>query len=206
MIQFRFKLICLVGIAVALFSACSATQIKSVWKDPSYAAHPQRVMVIAVAREPIYRRIIEDEYVLQLKARGVDAIASYSTLPDSSQDDQKAIAKMVEQLGADTVLVSRLVSKRSVRVYYPATISYRPHYYGTWPDYYLHGYESINAPGYSTKYEYALMETNLYEASNDKLIWAVTTETGIENLNTSLIKPYISTILNTMVTHGILRN
>lgn len=206
MIWFRFKLIHLVGIVAVLLSACSATQIKSVWRDPAYAGRPQRVMVIAVAREPIYRRVIEDEYVLQLKARGMDAIASYSTLPDKNQDDQEAIAKMVGQLGADTVLVSRLVSKRSVRVYYPASISHRPHYYGTWPDYYMHGFESINAPGYSTKYEYALMETNLYDASNDKLIWAATTETGIDNLNTSLIKPYIASILNIMVTHGILRN
>jgi len=121
MIQFRFKIDLLVGIAVALFSACSATQSNQSGKT----RHMRRIRKgygNCSCQRPIYRRIIEDEYVLQLKARGVDAIASYSTLPDSSQDDQKAIAKMVEQLGADTVLVSRLVSKRSVRVYYPATI------------------------------------------------------------------------------------
>lgn len=206
MIRLRFYLIVFIVFAAVFLTACSTTQIKSVWKDPSYLLHPQRVMVIAVAKEPIYRRILEDEYVLQLKARGTDAIASYAILPDRSQDDQAAIAKMVVQLGADSVLVSRLVSKRAVRVYYPATISHRPYYYGTWPDYYLHGYESINAPGYSTEYEYALMETNLYDSRNDKLIWAATTETAIDSLNQTLIKPYIATILNIMVEHGLLRN
>lgn len=189
----------------AMLSACSTTQIKSVWKDPSYLGHPQRIMVIAVAREPIYRRIFEDEFVLQLKARGADAIASYATLPDRSQDDQAAIAKMVVQMGADTVLVSRLVSKRSVRVYYPATVSHRPIYYGKWHDYYRQGYETINTPGYTTKYEYALMETNLYDARNDNLIWAATTETGVESLNQTLIKPYIGTVLNIMVEYGVLK-
>lgn len=206
MTRFRLEVIALMGLAAVMLAACSTTQIKSVWKDTSYGGQPQRIMVIAVAREPIYRRIIEDEFVLQLKARGMDAIASYSTLPDRSQDDQEAIAKMVVQLGADTVLVSRLVSKRSVRVYYPATVTHRPYYYGTWPEYYLHGYESVIAPGYSTKYEYALMETNLYDASNDKLIWAATTETGVDNLNQTLIKPYIGKILKIMSEYGLLRN
>jgi len=199
------KTLGLSGLIVVLLVACATTQIKAVWKDASYTGRPQRVMVIAVAREPIYRRMFEDEFVLQLKARGTDAIASYSTLPDKSQDDQVAIAGMVKQLGADTVLVSRLVSKRSVRVYYPATISHRPYHYRTWPEYYRHGYDLINAPGYSTEYEYALMETNLYNARNDKLIWAATTETGVDNLKQALIKPYINTILKTMGDYGLLK-
>jgi hypothetical protein len=204
MLRFRNDIILLSGLAAIFLAACSTTQIKSVWKDPSYVGRPQRVMVIAVAKEPINRRIAEDEFVLQLKIKGIDAIASYATLPDSSQDDQSAIAKMVEELGVDTVLISRLVSKRNVHVYYPPTISHWPHYYGTWPDYYRYGYESMNTPGYLTKYEYALMETNLYDARSENLIWAATTETGIDNLNQKLIKPYIATIIKIMVAHGLL--
>ncbi len=204
MIRFRLALPALLGMLAVLLASCSTTQIKSVWKEPSYAGHPQKIMVIAIAKEPIYRRIFEDEFVLQLKARGVEAIASYATLPDKSQDDQAAIAKMVEQLGADTVLISRLVSKRTVRVYYPPTITHRPHYYGMWPDYYLHGYDFINAPGYTTKYEYALLETNLYDARNDKLIWAATTETGVDNFTQRLVKPVIGTILKLMTEYGLL--
>ena len=193
------------GLISILLSACSATQLKSVWKDPSYVGHQQRIMVIVVAKEPITRRIIEDEFVLQLKLRGTDAIASYATLPDKYQDDQSSIAKMVEQSKADSVLISRMVSKRSVRVYYPATVSYRPRFYGKWPEYYQYGYEAVNSPGYSTKYEYALMETNLYDASNDNLIWAATTETGVSSLEQTHIKTYIGTILNIMVEHRLLK-
>ena len=205
MILFKSKwfLFFVSGLTAALLASCSTTQIKSVWKDPSYFGRPQMIMVVAVAKEPITRRIIEDEFVLQLKARGTDAIASYTIIPDKSQDDQAVIAKMVEQMGADTLLISRLVSKRSVRVYYPAATTHRPHYYGKWPEYYRHGYETINTPGYTTKYEYALMETNLYDASNDNLLWAATTETGVNSLNQILIKPYIATILKLMTEHGL---
>lgn len=203
--QIRFKALGLLGLIVFLLAACATTQIKAVWKDYSYSSRPQRVMVIYVAKEPIYRRMYEDEFVSQLKARGTDAIASYTTLPDKSQDDQAAIASMVEQLGADAVLVSRLVSRRSVRVYYPATVSHRPNHYATWPEYYRHGYALINTPGYTTKYDYALMETNLYDVRNNTLVWAVTTETGADNLSQTVIKTYIATILKTMVDYGLLK-
>ena len=202
----RRYFLALIGFFALQLAGCSSTQIKSVWKDHSYLGYPQRVMVISVSREPIYRRIFEDEFVLQLKSRGTDALASYTILPDKSQDDQAAIAKVVTQWGADTVLITRLVSKRSVRVYYPAQVSHRPPYYRKWPDYYRFGYEAISTPGYTTQYDYALMETNLYNARNDNLLWAATTETGVENLNQALIKPYIGTILNLMVDYGVLRN
>lgn len=203
--QTRLKVLGLVGLIAFLLAACAATQVKAVWKDYSYSTRPQRVMVIYLAKEPIYRRMFEDEFVSQLKARGTDAIASYATLPDKSQNDQVAIARMVEQLGADSVLVSRLVSRRSVRVYYPATISHRPNNYGTWPEYYRQGYDLINTPGYTTKYDHVLMESNLYDVRNNTLVWAATTETGAENLSQSVIKTYIAGILKTMVDYGLLR-
>jgi hypothetical protein len=188
-----------------LLSGCATTQIKSVWKDPAYLARPQKVMVIGVFREPIYRRIVEDEFVLQFKLRGVDAIASYTTLPDRNQDDQEAIEKMVKQTGADSVLVTRMVSKRSVRVYYPAEITYRPRYYGKWPQYYRYGYDAITRPGYTTQYDYALMETNLYDVKMDNLVWAATTQTGVDRLNQSLIKPYIGNLMKLMADYGLVR-
>lgn len=192
-------------ISFVLLAACSTTQVKSVWKDPTYIGKPLKIMVVAVSKEAITRRMVEDEFVLQLKAHGVEGIASYSVLPDKKQHDQEAISKMVGQLGADSVLISRLVSKRNVRVYYPATITHRPHRYSKWPYYYQDGYEMVNTPGYSTKYEYALMEINLYDASNDNLLWAATTETGMSNFNQALVKPYIGSIMKLMGESGLLK-
>ena len=200
MTSFRHTILGLVklGILAALLSGCSSTQIKSTWKDPAYTGQAQKVMVIVVAQEPINRRIIEDEFVLQLSARGTEAYASYTLLSDKKQDDEDAIAKAIAQLGADTVLISRMISKRQVQIYYPVTHSFWPHYYGRWPGYYPFGFEGLNTPSHSNYYEYALMETNMYDARNDNLLWAVISETSVESLNQKLIKPYINTILNLM--------
>ena len=129
--------------AVLLLAACSSTpKIQSVWKDPAYQAQPHRIMVIGMSHEPLQRRVFEDEYVKQLRARGADAIASHTLLPDAQQDKQEAVAKVVAEQGADTVLLTRLVSKRSVKTYMPGTVYYHPVYYGMWRDYYHYGYES----------------------------------------------------------------
>lgn len=194
----------LLMLGALLVTACASTQINSVWKDPSYQTRPAKVMVIGVAKNPLNRRLFEDEFVVQLKARGTEAIASYTVLPDKQQDDQVAIAAKVTELGTDTVLITRLVSKKTVQSYVPGIAYFPPPYYGTWPDYYGYGYNYMYSPGYIIEDEYAVIESNLYEAKNDKLIWAASSETGISGLNQHLIKSYIGNMVSTMAEHGLL--
>lgn len=192
-------------LAAMLVTACSTTQLNSAWKDPSYKSRPAKIMIIGVAKKPLKRRLFEDEFVAQLKAHGTEAIASYTVLPDKKQDDQAAIAAKVKELGADTVLITRQVSKKTVKTYVPGTIYYPPPYYGTWPDYYGYGYRYMYSPGYIAEDEFAVIETNLYETRNDKLVWAASSETVMSDTNQSLIKTYIGVMVNAMAGHGLLR-
>jgi hypothetical protein len=187
-----------------LVTACASTQLTSVWKDPSYQTRPAKIMVVGVAKNPLNRRLFEDEFVQQLKSRGTDAIASYTVLPDRQQGDPAAIAKKVAELGADTVLITRLVSKKIVQVYVPGSPYYPPSFYGTWPDYYGYGYRYMYTPGYIAEDEYAVIETNLYEANSNKLIWAASSETGISDSDQSLIQGYIGVMVKNMIGLGLL--
>lgn len=192
-------------LALLLASCASTPQIKTVWTDPAYRGHPHRIMVIGMAKEPLNRRIFEDEFVAQLKAAGADALASYTLLPDVRQDNQAAVARMVEEQGADTVLITRLVSKRSVRTVMPGTVYYMPTYYDKWGDYYRYGYDAVVTPSYVSKSEYALMETNLYDARTDNLIWAASYEMEIAGMSREYLKPYVATLVNTLIEQGLLR-
>ena len=195
---------CISMLVAMLVTACVTTQVNSVWKDPSYKSRPARIMVIGVAKKPLKRRLFEDEFVTQLKAHGTEAIASYTVLSDKKQDDQVAIAAKVKELGADTVLITRLVSKKTVKVYVPGTIYYPPPYYNTWPDYYGYGYRYMQSPGYIAEDQYAVIESNLYETVNDKLIWAASSETVMNDTDQNLIKSYIGIMVNTMAGNGLL--
>lgn len=187
-----------------LLAACATTQINAVWKDPSYHGRPHRVMVVGMAKSPVNRRIFEDEFVRQFKARGVDAIASYTVLPDKKENDQAAIARKVDEQGADAVLITRLVSKKIEKFYVPGQVYYPPHQYGHWRDYYGYGYDAIYTPGYMAENAYAVMETNLYDAENDSLIWTASSQTVIRGADQNRIKSFIDIMVNSMAGQGLL--
>lgn len=196
-------LVCLVAVAM-LLSACATTQLNAVWKDPAYQSRPAKIMVIGMSKDPLRRRVFEDEFVTQLKAHGTDAIASYTVLPDSQQGEQDVIAAKVKESGADAILITRLVSKKTVKTYVPPTPYFPPPYYGSWPDYYGYGYSHMYTPGYIAKDEYAIVETNLYEAKNDKLVWAVSSETGISDSDPTLIQNFVGVMVTNMIGQGLL--
>jgi len=194
------------GVLMALLiTACATTKFTSVWKDPSYRGQPRKIMVIGVAKKAINKRIFEDEFVQQLKARGTDAVASYTVMPDEKQADNTAIAATMKEQGADVVLISRLASKKTVHTYVPGTVTYPPAYYGTWRDYYGYGYQAVYTPGYVAEDEYALMETNLYDADSGKLIWSASSETEIRGSDQNRIKSYVGVMVNAMAEQRLLR-
>ena len=204
MIRYFYNPLVYLAAVAMLLAACASTQVNAVWKDPNYQSRPARIMVIGVAKNPLNRRIFEDEFVSQLKARGTDAIASYTVLSDKLQDDNQAIADKVKELGADTILITRLVSRHVVQTYVPGTAYIPPPYYGSWPNYYGYGYQYMYTPGYIAEDEYAVIETNLYEAKSNKLIWAATSETGINGSDQNLIQTYIGVMVRTMIGLGLL--
>lgn len=205
------------GMLIAMFiTACATTRLTAVWKDQSYQGYPRKIMVIGVAKKPVNRRIFEDEFVRQLKARGTDAIASYTVLRDDKKGDHTVIAAKMKEQGADAVLITRLVSKKTVQIYIPGSVYYPPSayrpwrdhyppYYGTWRDYYGYGYQAMYTPGYIAEDEYALMETNLYNAGNDNLLWSALSETEIMGSDQNLIKSYIGVMVNSMSDHKLLK-
>lgn len=203
--MFRFLRSPVLSILLCMaLAACATTQLKAAWKDPAYRDRPHKVMVISVAKKPLNRRVFEDEFVRQLGAHGVQGIASYTVLSDRQQDNRAAIADRVAELGADTVLVTRLVARKSVQVYVPGTNFLPPPYYTNWQDYYLYGYQNLNRPGYFAEDEYAVMETNLYQAHNNKLVWAASSETATIGSDQKLIRGYVAAMVNSLVEHGLL--
>ncbi len=162
--------------------------------------------LIGVAKTPIIKKIVEDEFVRQFKSRGVDAVASYTLLLAEQLNDHDAvIAAKLKNQGADAVLISRFVSQRNVQYFAPEKIEYPPPYYANCWDYYETCAQSLYSPSYKAEDEYAVMETNLYDARNDKLIWAVASETVMLGSDQEQIKSYISAMVKGMVEQKLLK-
>lgn len=192
-------------VLVAVLAGCATTQITSSWKEPSYQGPPRKTMVISMSKQSVNRRVFEDEFVRQLKSRGTDAFASYTVLPDALGADHTAIASAVQKQGADTLLISRLISQKTKTTYIPGTVEPMPGYYGRWSHYYGFGYDAMYTPGYVSEEEYAIAETNLYDVNGDKLLWSAASETAIKGSDQELIKSFIQVMIKTMVEKQILR-
>ena len=109
-----------------------------------------------------------------------------------------AIAK-IKATGADTVLVSRLVDRKTVETYVAGAPS--PSYYNSWGNYY--GY--VYGPSYVIEDEYAYLESNLYQVASEKLAWSARSETWMAASNQDLITSFIKVIIDKLASDKVIK-
>src|SRR5262245_19768032 len=167
----------------ALDSCGPATQLTSSWADPTAANHTyKKIAIVGVTPRTAARRMYEDDFSAELQARGITAVSSYTFAAGDGQLDQQAAAEKLKEIGADAVIVTRLVDKQTVETYYPPTysaVAAPAPYYGGWYGYYSMGYTYMSTPGYVEQNDIFRLETNLYDLANDKLVWSGLTETTL---------------------------
>jgi len=183
-----------------IVAACATTTINSTWKDPAFATTPKKVFVVAVLKSETNRRFLEDEFVRQLAKSGVDAVASYQSFGEAMPKDKELILAKLQESGADTILINRLVDKRTEERYAPGSnYAVNTAYYRSWPGYYGATYSTVYTnPGYMVTDQYAVAESNLYSVANEGLLWAVNTDTWLNDPAIPLLKGYVATVTKAM--------
>ena len=191
-------------------TSCAATsQLTTSWADPGAVNRGlKKVVVVGATPNAAVRRMYEDTFASDLKARGIDAIPSYTVSGEGQLSKEEGSAKLKE-LGADGVIVTRLVDKQQYENYYPPTYSTYAApsaYYGGWYGYYSMGYTYQSSPGYVAENKVYRIESNLYDVSNDKLAWSGLTETTLSSGDApeTEIQPLIAAIAYDMEKKKIL--
>ena len=201
-----------------LLAACSSTTLSGSWKSPNYQGQLRKVYIVGVAKNEITRRIYEDEFGQQLHAQGVTGISSYKDLGSAADADQKVVAERASANGADGVLITRLLGKRTEEVTTPGRISgyssdpygfgpygYAPDpYYRNWGSYYDRRFEATYEPPTVTQFEVATFEANLYDAKSGDLIWSAQLETVLEANLQKLIADFVQTVIKDLRQQGLL--
>ena len=186
-------------------AACSSTKLVNQWENPQYVpARFDRILVIGVTRQPGIRRAFEDEFVTRLNAQNVDAVPSYSFIPEDGQVDENRLRQAIQQANADCVLMTRPVRverKTDVRPGYwdPApgvTAGLYPWYSAGWRGYY--------EPPRVYQYDVYISETTLYDARRNALVWSGTAQTTAPgNLNKE-IQRYVATVVRALKKANVL--
>jgi hypothetical protein len=193
--------------SMVIICACATTALRSVWEDKSYQGSPfRKVLIIGVFQEQAAERFFEDEFVREMKKKGVDAIPGYRVFPEGRMTKQELMAKVsemgnemvskVNEMGIDSVLVARLVDARDAGGYdtYPSRVDSGPSA-AKYFSYYVMCCESTITLGYEVAFE-----TKVFEVKSDKLIWSALSRTSfersLENTVTSFIPYMISNLRN----------
>ena len=160
---------------------------------PGGAAKPYRSLVVfGVAANGNVRRAYEDSFVVALRAHGVQARPGHKLLPEGGVGDVKAIKQAVIQSGADGVIVTHLVGERSETVYVQPHNYVSPSLYGSLYPYYGRVYGYVTEPGYYAKFPVLQLETNLYDAAREKLLWSARSQTMDPNSEKTTINEVIA--------------
>jgi len=179
---------------LCLPASCATTKMTEAWRDDTFRGTIRKVVVIGIFKEPDTRKIFEGEFAARLKERGVDATASYKIVSDAELPDKDVVIGKIRKLGADAVLVTRVVDMENVKAQAPGKGYVVPVYYGTYGSYYnySYGYER----GYTVQEGHADMETNLYGLGDEKLIWSGHSKTKFSATRYELIQAFVQTMLD----------
>ena len=197
----------LVLIAALVLTSCASTTLTSVWKDEAYRSGSiKKVLIITLSERPAVRRFFEDEFKRQMAPLGIESISSYTVVPYEKLSDKEFLAAQARDLQVDAVLITRLVDKKTVQSYFPPETTYMgPTGYPTgWSAYCYNCYQSITRPGYTVENEIVSLETNVFEARTDKLIWSALSDSFVESDKDDYIKSFISVIIKRLSDDKIL--
>jgi hypothetical protein len=193
------------------FFACSPTmKTTSSWTstDKSITANKtyKTVFISVITSKLEVRTKLENELALAVEKRGLVAIKSidkFAPVTAGTKPSKEETLELIKKQGADIILTTAIIDKTSETRYVPGTTSmYAPRYgyRGYWGGAY--GYSD---PGYYTTDKTYFLESNLFDANSDAVIWSAQSEaynpTSIEKAS----KKYTELIIAQMEKDGIIK-
>jgi hypothetical protein len=126
--------------------------------------------------------------------------------PDRKDLGLESIKRKVRDLGLKSVIVTRLVGIEKERYYVPGQSYVVPYgYYYRFRGYYPRAYTLAYEPGYWAEYKIAKLETNLYDAESDKLIWSAASESIDPRSAEEVVTALSDQIVDSLSRYGLLR-
>jgi len=195
---------------IIFYSCGSTTEIIGEWSEDEYKTGSiDKLLILGVVdqKKPLLKRKFEDGLVSAFKSRGTDAVASMDYMPYDEVIDSTTFEKYFSDLELDAVLVSRLVGidkERKVEAGYAYVLPYN-NYYGFY-GYYYAAVQYANTSSYLSKNVVVVLETNLYETKNKKIIWSGISETIDPDKASDVIKSLGAVLADKLSSEGFLAN
>ncbi|MBK9130355.1 MAG: hypothetical protein IPM20_01750 [Gammaproteobacteria bacterium] len=192
-------------LAVLAAGCATSTRLTNAWVDPDFQGAPfQKLIVVGISEVEGNRRIFEDEFSTALRAKGLEAVQSYTLLPETAKPGKSDLEEAVKQVGADGVIIARVVDIKHKSEFSPGYATVVPvagYPYGV---YQYYGGATIVTPPTVYTYEVVQVETSLWRTSDAKLVWSATTATTDPATLSKEIPGYTKVILGALQERGLI--
>ena len=185
-------------------TGCSTTSVLDSWIKSDYAARPlTSILVVGLTKDPGNKFRWENAMARILRQSGINKVeTTLSAFPNYQEIiDKGQIIDYVNNNDIEGVLVTRLVDTKQETVYHPPTGGYYSgtySYYRNFDSYYTNAYNRTYSKGYTTTQTKVLLETNLYHAKTQELIWSMSSETIESSSIPQLIDSVSKKVLETL--------
>ena len=174
----------LLGTAV-LLTSCANTKISQSWVEPDNKKSYNDILIIGIAESEQNRRAYESYFVEALREKGTEAEASYKLIKSDQKIDRETVAKAIEGMEIDGVIITHMTAVDEETIYRPgmgySAVGYGAYGYGGYGGgmygYYPHVNSYVHSPGYYTTHETYTLETNLYDVVTEELVWSARSRT-----------------------------
>jgi hypothetical protein len=190
----------------SFFITCAPSTLMSVWHDPSlHQPKLGKMLVVAVRKDAVKRRIWEDAFAGQLKLHGVTAISSYTLFPDTLPDSGR-INAAVQGSGFDGILaILRLPNETTTEVVQGYTTTEQNVRYSTYWERYMTYYTEIDHPGFIDSQTVAVRAIDIATTGKGgHMIWSAISRTPDPRNVTDLQSGVAGLVTDNLAKQGII--
>ncbi len=185
--------------ALALPGCSTMTPLVNEWSNPGYTSPAFKKIMVGGSGEPAsIRRNLEDEFVTQLGAVGVEALPSYRYFSDDRNIDEAALKQAAQKAGADAAILVRGVDVEQKTEYdepgfYPfASVFgvFGGNFGASWG-------VPFGGPMPRESNEYT-SETTLYDVTKNQVVWTGTLKSSEPDDVSAAIKSYVAVVVKAL--------
>ncbi|MBK1719284.1 hypothetical protein [Thiocystis violacea] len=196
-----------IGLLAMLTTACSTGPVSSIWTDPGHTpTRYHRVVVFGVTNSPKVRRAYEDNFVERLRALGVSATPGHRLVSDANLRLLVRLTEGYSRADADAVIITHLITDAPPDGQPASRLGAIPDHYRNLVPYFSQVYEEVCEPGYYKDAKALRLETNLYDAKRERLVWSGRSRPLDTNSEQTTISQVIEDVITQMAMDGYLPN